>query len=76
MTKTSIITDHADLIAYHTSRTSQAPSMYFDKLTHRVVADVSTDSRDAFQADTALQRFLSVKVSIWRAINVLREANR
>lgn len=76
MTMNSITTDNADLITYHADRTGQAPALYYDTLTRRVVADVSTDSRDAFHADTALQRYLSVKVSVWRAISVLKEPRR
>ena len=76
MIKNIITTDSADLITYHADRTGQAPALYYDKLTRRVVADVSQSSRDAFHADTTLQRYLSVKLSVWRAISALREAKR
>jgi len=76
MIKSIVTTDHADLITYHADRTGQMPTMYIDSLTRRVVADVSQESRDAFHADATLQRYLSVKVSVWRAIIALREANR
>lgn len=69
----SMTTDNADLITYHAKRTGQIPPMYIDTLTGRVVADVSTESHDAFIADAALQRFLSVKVAVWRGINGLRQ---
>lgn len=72
----NIITDNADLISYHADRTGQAPALYFDQLTRRVVADISQNSHDAFYADTTLQRYLSVKLSVWRAISALREARR
>lgn len=72
----NIITDNADLITYHADRTGQAPSLYYDNLTRRIVADVSQESRDAFHADTTLQRYLSVKLSVWRAISALKESRR
>ena len=76
MIKNIITTDSADLIAYHSARTGQAPALYFDTLTRRVVADISLESREAFYSDSALQRYLSVKLSIWRAISALKEARR
>jgi hypothetical protein len=76
MNKTILATDNADLIAFHAVRIRQAPSLYYDTLTHRVVADVSQESRNAFYNDEPLQRFLSVKIAIWRTINILRESKR
>lgn len=76
MIKNIITTDSADLITYHAGRTGQVPALYIDNLTRRVVADVSTESREAFHADSALQRFLSVKLSVWRAISALKGARR
>ena len=71
-TKNSITTNDADLMTYHTDKTGQKPSMSFDQLTGKVVAEVSTDCREAFLNDLQLQRFLSVKNARWRAIGELR----
>jgi hypothetical protein len=69
----TITTDHADLISYHAKRTGQIPSLYVDRLTNRIVADISLESRDAFQADIDLQRYLSAKTAVWRAISEMRK---
>jgi len=68
----TITTDHADLISFDAKRTGQIPPMYVDRLTGRIVADVSLESRDAFQADIDLQRYLSAKTAIWRIISKMR----
>lgn len=72
MTNT-IVTDQADLIAYHAQETNQLPAFYLDQLTGKVVAEVSHSSQQAFLNDTRLQRLLSVKRQVWRAINELRQ---
>jgi len=72
MRKDIYTTDHADLIAYHAARTDCLPSLYFDTRTMRVYADVSEESRKAFQADLTLRHYLNVKVAIWREIGLLR----
>ena len=71
-TTNSITTSDADLITYHTEKARQQPTMYFDQLTGRVVADISVESREAFLNDAHLQRFLSVKKVVWRSISELR----
>jgi len=71
-TKNSITTDNADLIADDAKRAGQVPPLYHDQLTGRIVADISRDSQDAFLNDAPLQRFLSAKKAVWRAISELR----
>ena len=71
-TKISITTDNADLISYHAARIGQLPSMYCDQLSGKIVAEVSIESRDAFQNDAPLQRYLSAKMAVWRVISELR----
>lgn len=71
-TKSSITTSDADVITYHAAKTGQLPQLYLDRLTGRVVADISPDSQIAFLNDSSLQRFLSAKKAIWRAIGELR----
>ena len=71
-TNTTITTDNADLITYHASLTNQIPSLYMDTLTHRVVADVTAATIEAFRADATLQRYLSIKRSVWHEIALMR----
>ena len=71
-TNKTITTDNADLIAYHAALSNQIPSLYMDTLTHRVVADVTADSLEAFRADATLQRYLSIKRSVWHEIALMR----
>ena len=71
-TKNQITTDNADLITYHAASTGQLPPLYHDQLTGRIVADISRDSQDAFLNDAPLQRYLSAKRMVWRAISELR----
>lgn len=72
---TTTVTDQADLITYHAEMTNQQPALYHDQLTGKIVAEVSLSSQQAFLNDTRLQRFLSVKRQVWRAINDLRQKN-
>lgn len=64
--------DNADAMAYEAARTGQLPTLYIDKMTRRVVADVSSDALASFWQDERLQLYLSVKRSIWHNIALMR----
>lgn len=70
-TKTTV-TDDADLITYHAKETGIIPKLYRDPLSGRVTATVTMASRIAFMDDVAIQRFLTAKKAVWRAITELR----
>ena len=76
MTPTTIQTDNLDLIAYHTKEAGQLPPLRFDTLIGKVIAEISQDSRDAFQLDAELQRYLSVKTAVWKAVSEIRNRGR
>jgi hypothetical protein len=71
-TMKQITTADADLITYHAAITGKLPQFHLDQLTGKVVADVPLSSRDAFQDDAQLQRFLSAKKAVWKSISELR----
>jgi hypothetical protein len=71
-TTTKITTDNADLITDHAAKNAQLPLLYQDQLTGRIVADIPYESQMAFLNDAPLQRFLSAKRMVWRAISELR----
>lgn len=71
-TMNQITTSDADLIAYHAKKTGQIPTLYRGTLSGRIIADVTVESREAFQNDIPLQNFLEAKKAVWRSISQLR----
>lgn len=72
-TKNTITTDNADMMTRHAKKHGKQPSLYFDQLTGKVIAELPVESQQEFYADQELQRFLAVKKQVWRAINELRQ---
>jgi hypothetical protein len=69
---TTITTDNADLLSHHVTKTETLPKFYQDQLSGRIVADIPSNSQISFLNDATIQKFLTAKKTVWRAISELR----